>query len=86
MATGEELTDLIKDFASDLGDALPDPAAWGMWLKLLMEELERQAAETGQPVERFDLSLELVRQDIEEIKPVDYQIGNIVELSHRSAF
>ncbi len=62
MATSDELTDLVRDFAADLAGALPDPAAWGIWLDMLLEELERQAAENGQPPERFDLTLELVRK------------------------
>jgi hypothetical protein len=37
-----------------------------LWLNLLLEELEKQAAETGQPVERYDLTLELLRQAIEK--------------------
>jgi len=62
MATGDEIKMLIEDFSADLALALLDPAEWGMWLVYLIEQLEKQAADLGQPVERFDLSLELLRQ------------------------
>jgi len=64
MATGAELQVLVSDFASDLAQAIPDPAGWGIWLKLLLEELEKQAAESGQPAERYDLTLTLLNQAI----------------------
>jgi hypothetical protein len=54
MASSNEITELVQDFAADLAGALPDPAAWGVWLNLLLDELERQAAESRQPVERFN--------------------------------
>lgn len=37
MTTSEELTNLVSDFAG----ALPDPAAWGIWLDWLMKMLAR---------------------------------------------
>jgi len=54
MAPGEELADLVRDFAAELAGALPDPAGRGIRLNLLLEGLERQAAESGQPIERLE--------------------------------
>jgi len=62
MASSNEITELIQDFAANLAGALPDPAAWGEWLDYLLEELERQAAESGQPVERFNQTLMLIEK------------------------
>lgn len=47
MATGEEIKMLVEDFASNLSQALPDPIGWGIWLVMLIKELEKQAAELG---------------------------------------
>ncbi len=66
LSTSAELTDLVRDFAADLAGALPDPAAWGNWLNLLLEELERQAAESGKPLERYDLTLMFIRKKAAE--------------------
>jgi len=62
MAPSNEINELVQDFAADLAGALPDPAAWGVWPNLLLEELERQAAESGQPVERFNQTLVLIEK------------------------
>lgn len=67
MATEEEIKTLIEDFAFDLSQALPDPAGWGIWLVYLLEALEKEAAD------RYDLTLELLRQAVEE------RIGGISE-------
>jgi len=40
MATDYEHTLPVQDFAEDLALALPDPTAWGIWLVMLLEELE----------------------------------------------
>ena len=66
MATGSELQQLVEDFANELAQAVPDPAGWGIWLKFLIEALEKQAADNGQTVERYDLALELLRGAISE--------------------
>ncbi len=66
MSKGKELEEIIQDFASDLAGAVPDPAGWGLWLGLLLEELEQKSVEKGQPVERFDLTLEHLRTEIAE--------------------
>jgi hypothetical protein len=39
----DELQDLISEFAGDLAQAEPDPAAWSAWLVLLLEALEAEA-------------------------------------------
>ena len=62
MATTEEIENIVKDFAADLTGALPDPSGWGIWLSLLLEELEARAAETGQPLEGYDLTLQLLEK------------------------
>lgn len=66
MATTEEIESIVKDFAADLSGALPDPAGWGIWLSLLLEELEAKAAESGQPLERYDLALQLIENAARE--------------------
>ncbi len=66
MAKGKELEEIIQDFASDLSDAIPDSAGWGLWLGLLLEELEKKSVEKGQPVERFDKTLEHLKMEIAE--------------------
>ncbi len=55
MSKSDELTELIRDFAADLAGPLPDPGVWGIWLGFLLEELERLAAKSRKPLERFDL-------------------------------
>ncbi len=66
MSKNDELTELIRDFATDLAGALPDPGVWGIWLGFLLEELERRAVASGKPPERFDLTLMLVRKKAAE--------------------
>ena len=66
MATAYELTLFVQDFAKDLALALPDPTAWGICLVMLLEVLEKCAADDGQSVERFDATLELLQQIIGE--------------------
>jgi hypothetical protein len=66
MATGKELDDIIQDFARDLAEIVPDSAGWGLWLGLLLEELEKISVEKGQPVEKFDRTLEHLRMEIAE--------------------
>ncbi len=70
MRTSDELTELVSHFAADLASALPDPAAWGNWLSRLLEELECQAAESGQPSEQYDLTLMFL------IKAASERLGN----------
>ena len=66
MAKGKELEEIIQDFARDLAGIVPDPAGWGLWLGLLLEELEKISVEKRQPVERFDLTLEHLKSEIAE--------------------
>lgn len=66
MTTGGDLTELVAVFAGDLAQALPDPAGWGIWLGLLLEELEKQAAQSGQPAERYDMALQFLRRAADE--------------------
>ncbi len=66
MAKRKGLDEIIQDFADDLAGAIPDPAGWGIWLGLLLEELEKQSVAKGQPVEKFDITLEHLRIEIAE--------------------
>ncbi len=66
MAKRKDLEKMIQDFARDFAGAVPDSAGWGLWLGLLLEELEKQSVEKGQPVEKFDITLEHLRTEIAE--------------------
>lgn len=66
MTNAHDLERLVTYFAEDLAGNLPDPAAWGIWLSYLLEELERQAAEAGWPPERYDQTLELLQRAASE--------------------
>jgi hypothetical protein len=66
MAKDKDLEEIIQDFARDLAAAVPDSAGWGLWLGLLLEELEKISVEKRQPVERFDITLDHLKTEIAE--------------------
>lgn len=66
MTTADEITGLIEDFAADLVGLLPDPAGWGIWTRHLLEVLEAEAAENDPGLERYRLTLELLRAAIDD--------------------